>query len=244
VNEAARTRINTTPPCDLAIKPQNQYLPKERSRSGNWPVVLFDLDGTLADSIALIVESYQYAFRTVSGRELTATKARSWIGQTLPTTFQREDRERADELERVYRAYNAANVTKIVGYPGVREFIQQLNVAGVRPGVVTSKRSAMTLETLQLVGLVELVDVVVTMEDTARHKPAPDPLLRAFEKLGTTRERCVYVGDAVWDVQAAHAAGTAAIAVTWGAGTRSELESAMPEFICDSVAELDSVLFS
>lgn len=204
--------------------------------------MLFDLDGTLADSIGLIIESYQYAFATVSGRILSAAEARTWIGQTLLTTFQREDPPQAATLERVYREYNEANAVKIVGYPGVPELMAQLNAAGIRPKVVTSKRLEMSVETIRLAGLAGLVDLVVTMEDTERHKPHPDPLLRAFEKLGVTAAQCVYVGDAVWDVLAAHAAGIPAISVTWGAGTRSELLAANPDFSCDNAAALGELL--
>ncbi|MDR0435327.1 MAG: HAD-IA family hydrolase [Propionibacteriaceae bacterium] len=212
--------------------------------SARWPVVLFDLDGTLADSIGLIIESYQYAFSAVNGREVSADEARTWIGQTLLETFRREDPPGAVELERVYRDYNEANSARITGYPGVPELLTQLNAAGVRPKVVTSKRFRMSVETVRLAGLSELVDLAVTMEDTERHKPYPDPLLRAFDKLGVTPEQCVYVGDAVWDVLAAHAAGIPAIAVTWGAGSRADLAAAAPEFSCDCAAELRQVLFS
>jgi pyrophosphatase PpaX len=207
-----------------------------------WPVVLFDLDGTLADSIGLIIESYQYAFTAVSGRAVGVDEARTWIGQTLMETFGREDPPRAKELERVYREFNEANADRIVGYPGVPELAVALNDAGVRPKVATSKRLAMSIETIRLAGLEGLVDLVASMEDTQRHKPHPDPLLFAFEQLGVTPEQCVYVGDAVWDVLAAHAAGIPAIAVTWGAGVRAELEAAGPEFICDSAEEILAVL--
>lgn len=209
-----------------------------------WPVVLFDLDGTLANSISLIIESYQYAFRSVSGREVGRDEALSWIGQTLPTTFAREDAANAAELERVYREYNLAHMDEIAGYPGVPELLASLRQAGALVGVVTSKRRASMIRTLDLAGITGLVEPVVGLEDTERHKPYPDPLLEAMRRLDVTPDKVVYVGDAVWDALAARAAGVAAVAVTWGAGTVADLREVRPDAICATVAELRQVLLS
>ena len=83
---------------------------------------------------------------------------------------------------------------------------------------------------------------VVTAEDTTRHKPGPEPMLHALELLGSTPAEAVYVGDARYDVEAARAAGLAAVAVTWGAGDRASLEAAAPDAIADTPAELGAVL--
>lgn len=94
---------------------------------------------------------------------------------------------------------------------------------------------------MRVTGLPE-VDVVVGMEDTPLHKPDPAPLLLGARRLGVDPGRCVYVGDATVDVRAAHAAGMASVAVTWGAGSRSELSAAGAGQVVDDVAALRAVL--
>jgi pyrophosphatase PpaX len=207
-----------------------------------WPVVLFDLDGTLANSIELIIDSYQYAFRAVSGREVERAEALSWIGQTLPTTFTREDPEGAAELERIYREYNHEHMGEIVGYPGVPELLRDLGSAGAVVGVVTSKRRTSMDITMALAGVTGLAKPLVALEDTARHKPNPDPLLEAMKRLQVSPDKVVYVGDAVWDVLSAQAAGVSAIGVTWGAGVIGDLTDVHPNAICTTVDELRGAL--
>ena len=208
-----------------------------------WPVVLFDLDGTLANSIDLIVASYDHAFSTVTGRHVTHDEARQWIGQTLPQTFQREDPVHAADLEAEYRVYNNANLNQITGYRGMKPLLTALRDAGCATGVVTAKGRGAATASLAQIGLDDLIDVLCSREDTNKHKPDPAPLLAALDKLGRPPiEDAAYVGDAVWDVLAAQAAGMACIAVTWGAGQRDELEQLAPDAICDTPADLSQQL--
>lgn len=108
--------------------------------------------------------------------------------------------------------------------------------------MVSSKKADTVRQGLRVVGLEGLIDVVAGMDETERHKPEPDPLLFAAAQLGVDPAHCVYVGDAGVDVLAARAAGMAAVAVTWGAGTRGELESLGPAAVVDSVAGLSDTL--
>ena len=109
-------------------------------------------------------------------------------------------------------------------------------------GVVTSKRRQTALMALRGVGLEGRLPLLATLEDTQRHKPLPDPLLHAVAVLGVEPPSCVYVGDAVVDVEAARAAGLGAIAVTWGAGLASDLDAAAPDALAHSVGELRRAL--
>ncbi len=208
-----------------------------------WPAVLFDLDGTLADTIPLIVASYQHAFRTVLGEAPTEERARSWIGRPLLPALLEEAPEHGHELDRVYREWNLANTARLIQrYAGVPELLVGLRDAGVVIAVVTSKRRQTARLALQGVGIEDLIAVVTGLEDTPAHKPAPDPLLHGAGVLGVDPATCVYVGDAVVDVRAARAAGMASVAVTWGAGVRDQLVAARPDAVVDSVAGLASVL--
>lgn len=208
-----------------------------------WPTVLFDLDGTLADTIPLIVASYQHAFRTVTGEEVDEGRARAWIGRPLLDALLEESPEHGHELDRVYREWNLANTARLIRrYDGVPGMLRRLRGAGVVTGVVTSKRHETARLALEAVGADALVDVVAALEDTDRHKPEPQPLLHGAAVLGADPRACVYVGDAVVDVVAARAAGMEAVAVTWGAGEADALAAAGPVATVDSVPELLDVL--
>ena len=208
-----------------------------------WQTILFDLDGTLADTIPLIVASYQHAFREVRGEEIDEVRARAWIGRPLLGALLEEDPERGHELDRTYREWNLANTSRLIQrYAGVPEMLSALTAAGADVHVVTSKRRDTARLALAAVGIDHLVDVLGALEDTTRHKPEPDPLLEAARRLGIDPTSAVYVGDATVDVLAATAAGMAAVAVTWGAGERDALEATGPEAVVDTVAELTAYL--
>jgi pyrophosphatase PpaX len=211
--------------------------------SQRWPVVLFDLDGTLADTIGLIVASYNHAFRTVLGEERDEAEIRAWIGRPLLESFATVSPEHAVELDEVYRAWNLAQTESLLReYAGVRDLVTDLVEADVQVGVVTSKRRQTALMALRGVGLEGRLPLLATLEDTHRHKPLPDPLLHAVAVLGVEPPSCVYVGDAVVDVEAARAAGLGAIAVTWGAGVGSDLDAAAPDALERSVGDLRRAL--
>lgn len=216
----------------------------DHARSPRWPTVVFDLDGTLADTVELIVESYQHAFRTVVGREEQPAVIRSWIGRPLIEAFRDHKPELADELYATYLAWNTDNTERLIrGYDGVREVLTDLHAAGVQVGVATSKRRASARQAMDLLGLTEHVSVLVAMEDTLQHKPDPDPLLLALERLGLSDPTgSVYVGDAVVDVLAGKAAGMDTVAVTWGAGERGVLVAMCPTAVASTPSELNGIL--
>jgi len=207
-----------------------------------WPVVLFDLDGTLANSIDLVVASYRAAFATI-GRAVDRDVALRWIGETLRQTYAREVPGAGPEMETAYRSYYADHVDRISGYPGMPELLVSLNDAGAVTGVVTAKKREVALITMRQAGVEGLIELLGAMEDTTAHKPDPEPLLAAAAKLEVSPAACVYVGDATHDVMAAKAAGMAVIAVTWGAGQPEELAALNPTAWVNHTEELKACLF-
>lgn len=208
-----------------------------------WPAVVFDLDGTLADTVELIVASYQHAFTTVLGHEVDPVLIRSWIGRPLPTAFAEYDAEHADELLATYLPWNAANTERLIrSYAGVAELLTALDEAGVRVGIATSKRRESAQQAMDILGITPHAQVLVALEDTDRHKPDPTPLVLALDRLGCAAASAVYVGDAAVDVLAGRAAGMSTVAVTWGAGTLEQLNAAQPTAVVSTPEELAAVL--
>lgn len=206
-------------------------------------VVLFDFDGTLADTIPLIVESYRHTLETSGLPAVDEVELRSWIGRPLRPVFEERYPGRGDELTGTYRTWNLAQHDALIRrVEGMPELLKALSEKGTLVGVVSSKKADTVRLGLRAVGLEGAIDVLAGMDETATHKPEPEPLLFAAATLGVAPEQCVYVGDADVDVMAARAAGMAAIAVTWGAGTREVLESHEPDAIVGTVDELRELL--
>jgi pyrophosphatase PpaX len=204
-----------------------------------WPYVIFDIDGTLVNSIYLIVASYQHAVRTVLGQERDVAEIKTWIGQSLVDSLQRIAPEQAEALLEAYTEYNHRHTpTEIRAYPGIVRLVEDLVGAGVRVGAATSKRRQPGQWALDLGDLGNLVRLVSAHEDVSAHKPDPAPLLLAVARMGARGDQAVYVGDALVDIAAAHRAGLASIAVTWGAGVRQDLIGANPTLVCDTVEQL------
>ena len=209
-------------------------------------VALLDLDGTVLDTYAPILESMRYATKTVFGEALPDSKLVSMVGQPLVTQMQAFAAERgcgsevADELTRVYREYNERDLDeKSFPFPGVPEAIASLKSAGFTVGVVTSKRAVLATKSLKAHGLFDAFACVNGAEDSTAHKPDPDPLLTAAKKLGVSPDRCVYVGDSPYDLQAAHAANMPCVGVTWGKFFgRDILLEQMPSVLIASPEEL------
>lgn len=209
-----------------------------------WPVVLFDFDGTLGDTIPLIVNSFHHTLDEVLGVSLPEAEIRSWIGQSLIAVFAEKYPGRAEELITSYRRWNLANHDDQIRHvEGMADLVRDLTTAGVRTGVVSSKGEATVNLGLQALGLDNALPVLAALEHTERHKPDPDPLLYAVGQVGVEPADCVYVGDAVVDLRAAAAAGMSAVGVTWGAGELAALQAEAPAAVVGDTGELRSVLF-
>jgi pyrophosphatase PpaX len=206
--------------------------------------VLFDLDGTLIDTIDVILAAYAQAGLAVLGVAPDPAEARRWIGCGLADTYQsRYPPEQATALMAAYRAFYADHFESLARRcPGVLELVQRLVQAGMTCAVATSRGGASAEASLAFVGLTGLVEVVASAETTERHKPDPAPLLAAAARLSADPGRMVYVGDALVDLQAARAAGMACLLVTWGAGTVEELTAAGPDGLARDSAELARLL--
>jgi pyrophosphatase PpaX len=140
-----------------------------------WPDVVFDLDGTLADTIGLIVDSYQHAFTMVLGAPEDDALIRSWIGQPLTRTFRERSPEQADELFATYIEWNHANTERLIRrYVGVDDLLAGLAAAEVRFSAATSKLRGSGEAALRVTGLDAYLNgqqALVTLEDTTEHKP-------------------------------------------------------------------------
>ena len=190
---------------------------------------MFDFDGTLVDSVELILDSLRHATLTVLGHVVPDDVLRARVGRPLREHMRELDAERADDLVAVYREHNLRRHADLLRpYPGIAEMLAGLRGRGARIGIVTSKMRPAVDAGMALVPLGEF-DAIVTCEDTDRHKPDPAPVLRGLELLDADPGTTVYVGDSPYDVRAGRAAGVATAAALWGAFPADVLRAESPD---------------
>lgn len=208
------------------------------------PVVLFDLDGTVVDSGAMILASMRHATKEVLGVEPPDEELMAAVGGPgLEAQMRALSPDRVDELVTVYRAHNEPLHDELVCCAGMDEVLVQLRDGGRRLGVVTAKRRATVELAFANVPLAHLFEIVVGGDETVHHKPHPEPLLLAARRMSVDPAACAYVGDSPFDVRAAKAAGMYAVAVTWGGiHDRDRLEREEPDAIVDTAQELLQVV--
>lgn len=206
---------------------------------GRFSAVLFDLDGTLIDSIGLIVDSFHH---TLAARGLPRQTDETWprtIGTPLRAAFGpfAKSETELDEMVAVYRSYNLANHDERVrAFEGIVDCVRALRAAGVALAVVTSKNRTGTLRGLRAAGLDDMFEVVVSLDDVTHAKPHREPCDRALALLGASREGALFVGDSVHDMHAGRAADVATGAALWGPFDREHLEPSAPTHWLESPA--------
>lgn len=206
--------------------------------------LLFDLDGTLVDSVELILASMRAAFEGHRGRRPTEA---DWIaGIGTPLRAQLGEFVAPEDLERLverYRAHQQANHDRMTrAFDGTLETLSRLKAQGHPVGVVTSKLQRSAERTLRHVGLRPFVDAVVGADSVARPKPDPEPVLLALSLLGRRPREAVLVGDSPHDLSAGNAAGATTVAALWGACSRDSLAAASPGHWLGAIGELPALL--
>jgi pyrophosphatase PpaX len=194
--------------------------------------ILFDLDGTLIDSVELILNSYRHTLRVHRGTIPPDAVWLEGLGTPLKVQFRKftDDPAEIDAMVATYRAYNLANHDNAVReFPGVREAVEELSRRRVRLGVVTSKMREGAYRGLRKCGYDGLFEVVVGADDVERPKPDPEPVRHALRLLDVAAAQAVFVGDSPHDLVAGRAAGVQTAAVLWGPFPRSALEPQAPD---------------
>lgn len=208
-----------------------------------YPFVLFDLDGTLLDTNELIFRSFEHAFHIHQPNTYTRADVLAKMGRPLEEQMEEFVPGHAKELVQTYRQFNFSQHDALVtSFPDVEEVIRQLSEAGVRMAVVTSKIRKTTVMGLELCRLTPYFEVLVTADDTAMHKPHPEPVEKAIEALGADPARTLMVGDSPYDIQAGKAAGAATAGVKWSLRREEELQSCHPDYLVKDMKELSAII--
>jgi pyrophosphatase PpaX len=200
---------------------------------------LFDLDGTLTDSLPLIRQTYFQVFTELQipwGND----DVMRWIGRPLKDIAEHFAGPGAADffVERYQCYYHRDHDRYMALFPGTMEMLKQLKLYGIKAGVVTSKGRPGTVRTVEFTGIGQYLDAVVTAHDVERHKPLPDPVFKALGMMGVGASEAIFIGDSHFDLEAGKAAGVRVLGVSWGLCSAGELMRYSPLGVIESWDDL------
>ena len=202
---------------------------------------LFDLDGTLIDSIELIIASFRHTMQTHLGYVPADDEWRAGFGRPLRTQLASfADAERGVEpMAATYREYNRTHHDRLVRpYPGIREALATLHARGATLAIVTSKTSDLAWRGLRHCELDGYFEVLIGIDDVTDGKPHPAPVLAALDQVDGNPASTVFIGDSPHDVQAGHAAGVRTAAVQWGPFESVSFAAQAPHYWLEQPADI------
>jgi phosphoglycolate phosphatase len=203
-------------------------------------VVLFDFDGTLADSYDAIAASVNHVRERYGLLPLPVVEVRRYVGRgveyLLARTVPGGDPARDAKLYRAHHPHVMRRLTRLM--PGAGRLLDRLRGLGMHLGVCSNKPLEFTCSLLESLGIASRFDAVLGPEDVPRPKPAPDMIIIGLDRLGAAPAEALYVGDMTIDVTTARAAGVAVWALATGSDTRAALEAAGPDRLFKNLDEL------
>lgn len=208
----------------------------------NFEVILFDLDGTLVNSVPLLRKTFQNVF---SDMDIPWTENNMLHLSTLPLkeSAKRFAEQRQKEFLTSFMKHYLSHHDKLMKmFPGTREMLELLKSHKHRLGIVTSKTHTGTMTCVDFLRIAALMDVIITDDDAAHHKPHPEPLLKAMEVLSVSAEVTLFVGDSSPDLIAAKSAGVKVAYVTWGAGNIEDIKQYKPDYIIEDWSQLTDLV--
>jgi pyrophosphatase PpaX len=207
--------------------------------------ILFDLDGTLFDTIELLLGSMRHAFAGYPGRHPTTAEWIAGIGTPLRTQL-REYVGSDEEVERVvsrYRSYQQTHHDRLMRcYDQVTHTLEALHARGHPLGVVTSKMNDLMNRGLHHAGIAHLFSVAVGCDSCTRHKPDPEPVHVALRELDYRPGEAMFVGDSPHDMRSGRAAGVTTVAALWGPFTREQLLPTDPDHWLERITDLPALV--
>ncbi len=213
-----------------------------------YQTVLFDLDGTILNTIDDLAGAGNWVCRQNGWPEFSTSSFMAMVGHGIPNLVTRfsppecQDPERLQKtLEQFTAYYGAHNMDKTAPYPGIPALLEHLKAAGVRMAVYSNKADALSraIVTQYFPGVFDIVQGKV---DDIPVKPDPTGVRQILEKLEADPARTLFVGDSSVDIQTGHNAGLPACGVTWGFRSRQSLTDAGADYLADSAAELEALL--
>ena len=208
--------------------------------------ILFDLDGTLVNSTALILQTFKVTLKHFIKRDFTDEEIVLYFGLPLRECLARFDATKADEMVIYYRKYNnEMHDILLRPFPKIAEGLQLLEDMEIKKAVVTSKTQNMALRGLKLLNLDKYIIDIIGCDQCINHKPDPEPMLKGAAALILPPEKCLCVGDSPYDLLSGRAAGCKTVAVAWSLFDKNTFFSLVkPDYVIDDLEELSKIVES
>jgi pyrophosphatase PpaX len=209
--------------------------------------IVFDFDGTIANTLPLIYKTFNTVLEPRIGRILPDAEIRSHFGPPDQVILGRyvDEAERETAFAEYIDLYEQDHDEHVYLYEGMYDLLQKCKEEGIRVGIMTGKSRVSANISLRKLGIEQFIDVLVAGDDVAMPKPHPEGVLAAIAQLGRIdAENGAMVGDSAADIFAGRGSGLYTIGVTWGVPEHDDLRAAKPDVICENVEELRAALFS
>lgn len=209
--------------------------------------IIFDLDGTLLNTLEDLKDSTNFALRKFNYPERTLEEVRQFVGNGVQKLIERaipggKENKHFEECLNVFKTNYEQNMyNKTAPYKGIEEMLAKLKQNGIKTAVVSNKFDLAVKELCKKY-FGNLIEIAIGESDNVRKKPAPDSVLRAIKELNSKKESCIYSGDSDVDVQTAKNTGISCIGVTWGFRDRALLEREGAKYIIDKPLELIDII--
>ena len=211
---------------------------------------IFDLDGTLTDTLESLTYSGAETLKEMGMPPITSDECRRFVGNGARVLIEKSLKAaggetaagRLDEGMEIYGRIFDANCTyHVTPYEGIREMLSELKSQGIRLGVLSNKPHRQTVKVVREIFGEGVFDCVQGQQEQIARKPDPEGVYRLMEALNTTKEECLYVGDSEVDIRTGKNAGVRTVGVAWGFRDRETLSAAGAETIIDRPGELTGI---
>ncbi len=205
--------------------------------------LLFDFDGTLIDTNELIIQTFQYVLDKYYPGEYGREDILPFLGPTLHDTFNSINLEEAEKMINDYRTWNFSMHDELASeFDGVSETLHALKEEGLKMAIVSTKRRDMVMKGLDLLGVTDLFDVVIGLDDVTNAKPDPEPIVLALDRLGADKEEALMIGDNYHDILGGKNAGVRTAGVAWTSKGEAFLQTFEPDYMLQHISDLLTIV--
>lgn len=204
----------------------------------NIQLVLFDIDGTLLDTREFVYQAFEHVSEKYKLGVFQREKMDEFIGQSLENCYRKfYPDEDIVKLCRAHQSFQMDNLGLSVVFPHTIAVLKKLRASGYTIAAITSRWRLTLMKTLELAGLTDYFDMIVTSDDVKNHKPHPEALLKVLKKFHIAPQNAVMVGDTESDILAGKNAGVFTVGVTYGF-QGEKIKNAQPDFLVDDILEV------